>query len=108
MGRKKPVFSGYFNDRWTMMARPGLQETMPMAPRGGFEPPTNGLTVRRSTTELPGNAEDLEGARLCGRGPGSVKESGSIRPAAYAVTERAVRNREFVRAAGRSTLGKGA
>src|SRR5260370_417715 len=29
-----------------------------MAPRDGFEPPTNGLTVRRSTTELPGNAED--------------------------------------------------
>ncbi len=26
-----------------------------LAPRGGFEPPTNGLTVRRSTTELPGN-----------------------------------------------------
>jgi hypothetical protein len=27
-----------------------------LAPRDGFEPPTNGLTVRRSTTELPGNS----------------------------------------------------
>jgi hypothetical protein len=26
-----------------------------LAPRDGFEPPTNGLTVRRSTTELPRN-----------------------------------------------------
>ena len=26
-----------------------------MAPRAGLEPATNGLTVRRSTTELPGN-----------------------------------------------------
>lgn len=26
-----------------------------MAPRDGFEPPTNELTARRSTTELPGN-----------------------------------------------------
>src|SRR6185437_5871751 len=29
-----------------------------LAPRDGFEPPTNGLTVRRSTTELPGNSEE--------------------------------------------------
>ena len=28
-----------------------------MAPRAGLEPATNGLTVRRSTTELPGNTE---------------------------------------------------
>jgi integrase len=39
-----------------------------LAPRDGFEPPTNGLTVRRSTTELPGNAKEArdcrEGARL--------------------------------------------
>lgn len=31
-----------------------------MAPRDGFEPPTNGLTVRRSTTELPGNTHGVE------------------------------------------------
>jgi hypothetical protein len=35
-----------------------------LAPRDGFEPPTNGLTVRRSTTELPGNAEE---ARIVGK-----------------------------------------
>ncbi len=38
----------------------GADESQPakklLAPRDGFEPPTNGLTVRRSTTELPGNA----------------------------------------------------
>jgi hypothetical protein len=35
-----------------------------LAPRDGFEPPTNGLTVRRSTTELPGNTEE---ARIVGK-----------------------------------------
>ncbi len=35
-----------------------------MAPRERFELPTNGLTVRRSTTELPGN---LEEARIVGK-----------------------------------------
>ncbi len=44
-----------------------------MAPRDGFEPPTNGLTVRRSTTELPGNSEE---ARIVGKRRGEVKESG--------------------------------
>ncbi len=46
-----------------------LQEdfTVCMAPRDGFEPPTNGLTVRRSTTELPGNSGE---ARIVGK-PGS-------------------------------------
>ena len=36
-----------------------------LAPRDGFEPPTNGLTVRRSTTELPGNRKrrGLSGSR---------------------------------------------
>src|SRR5271170_7088738 len=34
-----------------------------LAPRDGFEPPTNGLTVRRSTTELPGNAEEAADCR---------------------------------------------
>jgi hypothetical protein len=42
-----------------------------MAPRDGFEPPTNGLTVRRSTTELPGN---LEEARIVGNGAAQVKD----------------------------------
>ena len=44
-----------------------------MAPRDGFEPPTNGLTVRRSTTELPGNSEE---ARIVGKPRTEVKESG--------------------------------
>src|SRR5450631_4143406 len=44
-----------------------------MAPRDGFEPPTNGLTVRRSTTELPGNSEE---ARIVGKPRLEVKESG--------------------------------
>ncbi len=35
-----------------------------LAPRDGFEPPTNGLTVRRSTTELPGNSRE---ARIVGK-----------------------------------------
>src|SRR5258708_14591158 len=43
-----------------------------MAPRDGFEPPTNGLTVRRSTTELPGNSEE---ARIVGKRHREVKES---------------------------------
>ena len=43
-----------------------------MAPRDGFEPPTNGLTVRRSTTELPGNSEE---ARIVGKPGLEVKES---------------------------------
>ncbi len=34
-----------------------------MAPRDGFEPPTNGLTVRRSTTELPGNTHGVRRTR---------------------------------------------
>lgn len=44
-----------------------------LAPRDGFEPPTNGLTVRRSTTELPGNSEE---ARIVGKAGVEVKESG--------------------------------
>jgi hypothetical protein len=44
-----------------------------MAPRERFELPTNGLTVRRSTTELPGNAEE---ARILGRAGLQVKDSG--------------------------------
>jgi hypothetical protein len=38
------------------LTNPGPKSLPPtLAPRDGFEPPTNGLTVRRSTTELPGN-----------------------------------------------------
>src|ERR1700677_2507760 len=44
-----------------------------LAPRDGFEPPTNGLTVRRSTTELPGNSEK---ARIVGKPRTEVKKSG--------------------------------
>src|SRR5712692_6158388 len=35
-----------------------------MAPRVGIEPTTNGLTVRCSTAELPGNRRDLRRARI--------------------------------------------
>ena len=38
-----------------------------MAPRERFELPTNGLTVRRSTTELPGNIQ--EARIVVNRGP---------------------------------------
>jgi hypothetical protein len=34
----------------------GFSDLQKLAPRERFELPTNGLTVRRSTTELPGNA----------------------------------------------------
>ncbi len=44
-----------------------------LAPRDGFEPPTNGLTVRRSTTELPGNSEE---ARIVWKAGVEVKELG--------------------------------
>ena len=44
-----------------------------LAPRDGFEPPTNGLTVRRSTTELPGNSER---SRIVGKRGGEVKKRG--------------------------------
>src|SRR5271163_3637659 len=47
-----------------------------LAPRDGFEPPTNGLTVRRSTTELPGNAKE---ARIVGKARSYVKESRACR-----------------------------
>src|SRR5690606_1108762 len=43
-----------------------------MAPRAGLEPATNGLTVRRSTTELPGNTRwaQLKGRDFAERGAG--------------------------------------
>ncbi len=37
-----------------------------VAPRERFELPTNGLTVRRSTTELPGNAQEARDCREAG------------------------------------------
>jgi hypothetical protein len=46
-----------------------------MAPRDGFEPPTNGLTVRRSTTELPGNAEE---ARIVWKASLEVKKPSRV------------------------------
>ena len=42
----------------------GFSDLQKLAPRERFELPTNGLTVRRSTTELPGNAEE---ARIVGK-----------------------------------------
>jgi hypothetical protein len=53
--------------------RPTKVIFLKMAPRDGFEPPTNGLTVRRSTTELPGNSKK---ARIVGKPRTEVKESG--------------------------------
>ena len=46
-----------------------------MAPRDGFEPPTNGLTVRRSTTELPGNTLGNRRRAIVRNGGASVKKS---------------------------------
>ena len=59
--------------RKTGLAKNRFLGRKPMAPRDGFEPPTNGLTVRRSTTELPGNTEE---ARIVGKRHGEVKVSG--------------------------------
>src|SRR5579872_488195 len=44
-----------------------------MAPWVGIEPTTNGLTVRRSTAELPGNTRKLEGTRIVRITGGIVK-----------------------------------
>ena len=54
-----------------------------LAPRERFELPTNGLTVRRSTTELPGNAEE---ARIVGKPGLQVKEGGYGEPDVSAET----------------------
>jgi hypothetical protein len=43
-----------------------------LAPRAGLEPATNGLTVRRSTTELPGN-RSLNGGGILEDGSPQVK-----------------------------------
>src|SRR5581483_2701947 len=51
-----------------------------MAPRVGIEPTTNGLTVRRSTAELPGKLgwSPNRRARILGHRAGRVKEYASI------------------------------
>ena len=51
-----------------------------MAPRVGIEPTTNGLTVRRSTAELPGKLgwSPIEGREFSCNGAGLVKEYASI------------------------------
>ncbi len=48
------LFRGGFFTRLDLCASGQTLADGQMAPRDGFEPPTNGLTVRRSTTELPG------------------------------------------------------
>src|SRR5580658_1137241 len=40
-----------------------------MAPRVGIEPTTNGLTVRRSTAELPGNRRAFRRRRILRHSP---------------------------------------
>ena len=53
---------------------------MRLAPRAGLEPATNGLTVRRSTTELPGNVGRWNRRRAILRnGARGVKEASEIR-----------------------------
>src|SRR5215469_18904839 len=51
-----------------------------LAPRVGIEPTTNGLTVRCSTAELPGNWQDARRARILAKGVIGVKESCPVRP----------------------------
>jgi hypothetical protein len=51
-------------NRYTVGAEWRFSNRILLAPRDGFEPPTNGLTVRRSTTELPGNTKE---ARIVGK-----------------------------------------
>ena len=66
------VRRGYANLPETV--RPDIaSRSREVAPRAGLEPATNGLTVRRSTTELPGNRWEIEGARFCGKHPQGVK-----------------------------------
>ena len=50
-----------------VQTRDRVQFAIWMAPRVGLEPTTNGLTVRRSTAELPGNGrrEGREFSRTC-------------------------------------------
>lgn len=47
--------------------------TLEVAPRVGLEPTTNGLTVRRSTAELPGNGAAYRRPRILKKGAGAVK-----------------------------------
>src|SRR5215469_10505725 len=49
-----------------------------MAPRVGIEPTTNGLTVRCSTAELPGNRWTLEGRGFSDKRVGGVKAARHI------------------------------
>jgi hypothetical protein len=59
-----------------------------LAPRVGIEPTTNGLTVRRSTAELPGNGRDRERARIVRESGRTVKRI-KVFPGQTAVTKSA-------------------
>src|SRR6185437_1674642 len=63
-----------------------------MAPRVGIEPTTNGLTVRRSTAELPGNGRCEAKGADCG--------GGSERRQGRGVKEEASRNQRLTGAEG--------
>jgi hypothetical protein len=81
-----------------------------MAPRVGIEPTTNGLTVRRSTAELPGNTQALAKGADC---PGAGRTRQGIRTlrAAKACAARVwliAGAREFVRRRRFPGLGFGA
>ena len=55
-----------------------------LAPGVGIEPTTNGLTVRRSTAELPGNITGArEGRGLSGNEPATVKETRCVHNTQY-------------------------
>src|SRR6185369_17275664 len=56
---------------------PQVDDLIRMAPGVGIEPTTNGLTVRRSTAELPGNTGGNRRPRIVREAPGSVKETPS-------------------------------
>ena len=67
-----------------------------VAPRAGLEPATNGLTVRRSTLSYRGTGWLFEGARFCGKGSASVKET--VRSMPYSSSD-ACRCSKFLKAA---------
>ena len=59
--------------------QPDVNQLEQMAPRVGIEPTTNGLTVRRSTAELPRNWQDGR-ARILLSQLRQVKETSGLGP----------------------------
>ncbi len=66
-------FAGFWWGFRYEASRSGMARYVQMAPRVGIEPTTNGLTVRRSTAELPGNGRGRERRRILRFRPRIVK-----------------------------------